>query len=116
LGEIGFMEEGRHFKHPDSEFIVEFPPGPLAVGTEPVKQVDEIKLSTGILQVISPTDCVKDRLAAYYHWGDRQCLVQAISVAGRRAIDLGEIERWSGVEGKLQEFEKIKASLAGKDK
>ena len=30
--EIGFYEEGRYFKHPDSQFFVEFPPGPLAIG------------------------------------------------------------------------------------
>ena len=81
MHEIGFHEAGRYFKHPESQFIVEFPPGPLAVGMEPVKQIDEIKLATGILTIISPTDCVKDRLAAYYHWGDRQCLEQAILVA-----------------------------------
>jgi len=66
MNEIGFNEDGRYFKHPNSQFIVEFPPGPLTVGEEPVKQVDEIRLATGILRIISPTDCVKDRLAAYY--------------------------------------------------
>ena len=28
MQEIGFHEEGRHFKHPDTQFFVEFPPGP----------------------------------------------------------------------------------------
>jgi hypothetical protein len=65
IQEIGFQEEGRHFKHPDTELLIEFPPGPLAVGEEPVKKVDEHKLPTGILRIISPTDCVKDRLAGY---------------------------------------------------
>jgi hypothetical protein len=76
-----------------------------------VKQVVEKKLSTGILKVISPTDCVKDRLAAYYHWGDQQSLSQAILVAERNKIDVDEIRRWSMAEGKLQEFEKIKKKL-----
>jgi len=35
--EIGFYEEGRYFRHSDSQFFVEFPPGPLAIGEEPVK-------------------------------------------------------------------------------
>ncbi len=74
MTEIGFHEEGRHFRHSDSPHIIEFPQGPLTVGAEPVKRVDEIRLSTGILRVISPTDSVKDRLAAYYHWGDQQAL------------------------------------------
>jgi hypothetical protein len=112
MKEIGFNEEGRYFKHPDSRFIIEFPPGPLTVGEEPVRQVDEIKFATGILRIISPTDCVKDRLAAYYHWGDQQCLVQARLVAEVQEVDLEEIRRWSRIEGKLAEFEKIVSRLA----
>jgi hypothetical protein len=104
---IGFLEEGRYFKHRDSKFLIEFPPGPLTVGLEPIKEIDEIKLSTGILRIISPTDCVKDRLAAYYHWGDNQCLAQAVMVAQANDIKLEEIQRWSVAEGKRAEFENI---------
>lgn len=88
-----------------------FPAGPLAIGSEPVSQIVEKEYSTGTLWIISPTECVKDRLAAYYHWGDRQCLVQAELVAKEHQIDLHEIERWSVVEEKLEEFERIKDRL-----
>ena len=108
MAEIGFKEEGRYFKHPDTEFFVEFPPGPPTVGYEPVKEVTERRFSTGSLDIISPTDCVKDRLAAYYHWGDRQCLAQAQLVAKEHPVDLNEIKRWSTSEEKLDEFERIK--------
>jgi hypothetical protein len=108
---MGFYEEGRYFRHSDSQFFVEFPPGPLAIGEEPVQQIVERKLSTGMLKVISPTDCVKDRLSAYYHWGDQQSLLQATLVAQRNKINIDEIRRWSLTEGKLQEFEKIKNKL-----
>jgi len=111
MQELGFHEEGRHFEHPDTQFFVEFPPGPLAVGVEPVKQIDEIKFSTGMLRIISPTDCIKDRLAAYYHWDDLQCLEQAVLVAQANRIDLKEIERWSAGEGKLDEFRHIRDQL-----
>jgi hypothetical protein len=114
MKELGFIEEARYFTHPDTEFLVEYPPGPLTVGEEPVQQVDELKFSTGILRVISPTDCVKDRLAGYYHWGDRQGLAQAIMVSRRNEIDIEEIRRWSAVEDKQEEFEQIKDALTGK--
>ena len=90
---------------------MEFPPGPLTIGYEPVKRVDDIEFSTGLLRIISPTDCVKDRLAGYYHWGDRQSLEQALLVAHDQDVDLEEIRRWSETEGKLDEFEKIKNRL-----
>ncbi len=71
MRDIGFVEKTRYFVHPDSEYVVEFPPGPLTVGMEPVKEIVELRFSTGTLKIISATDCVKDRLAAYYHWNDR---------------------------------------------
>jgi len=115
IQEIGFQEEGRHFRHPDTELLIEFPPGPLAVGEEPIKKVDEHKLPTGILRIISPTDCVKDRLAGYYHWNDLQCLEQASLVAEAINIDLEEIERWSKVEGKLGEFKRIRTRFVRRE-
>lgn len=108
---LGFHEEHRYFRHPDAKFLVEFPPGPLAVGGEPVKQVDEIETATGIVRIISPTDCVKDRLTWYYHSNDTQCLQQAILVATANAIDLAEIERWSKAEGKHNAFKQIRSNL-----
>ena len=108
---LGFTMENRYFRHQDSELLVEFPPGPLGVGEEPVKQIDEIVTSTGTLRIISPTDCVKDRLTWYYHANDRQCLEQAFLVAAAHKIDIKEIERWSGVEGKLDAFYKIEHRL-----
>jgi hypothetical protein len=108
---LGFHEEHRYFRHPDSEFLVEFPPGPLGIGEEQVKQIDEIKVPTGILRIISPTDCVKDRLAWFYHDNDTECLEQAVFVAEAKDIDLAEIQRWSEVEGKLDKFRAIKKRL-----
>lgn len=111
---LGFNEKNRYFRHPGTVLLVEFPPGPLGVGEEPVKQINEIKTETGILRIISPTDCVKDRLAWYYHDGDTECLRQAILVAKYKPIDLVEIERWSKVEDKTDLYRKIRKELEKK--
>ncbi|RJR35175.1 MAG: hypothetical protein C4567_14980 [Deltaproteobacteria bacterium] len=113
LEQIGFYEENRYFKHPETKMIVEFPSGPLAAGAEPIKDIIVMEFATGSLKLISPTECVKDRLAAYFHWQDRQSLAQAVLVAQSKEIDLSEIERWSKSEGKLQEFRKIRKQLVG---
>jgi hypothetical protein len=84
MEEIGFSETNRYFIHPDTKHIVEF--------------------STGILRVISPTDCVKDRLAAYYFWNDQQSLAQAKLVAKHNRISINEIKRWSQTTGNMKEF------------
>lgn len=112
LAKIGFSEQNRYFCNSETDFFLEFPAGPLAVGSEPVKEISTLVLSTGTLKLISPTDCVKDRLAAYYFWDDRQSLQQAILVARQHVVvDLREIERWSKKEGKYEEFYKIKSLL-----
>ncbi|MFC1498286.1 hypothetical protein ACFLS1_07445 [Verrucomicrobiota bacterium] len=111
---LGFHEENRYFRHPDADLLVEFPPGPLGVGEEPVRQIDELETNAGVLRIISPTDCVKDRLTWYYHDGDTECLRQAILVAEHNTIDFEEIERWSKVEGKSDEFRHITDQLQGK--
>ncbi|MGO9174578.1 MAG: hypothetical protein ACLQED_00315 [Desulfobaccales bacterium] len=102
--EIGFHEKNKYFVNPETDIFLEFPPGPLNTGEEPVKEVITINFPTGELRIISPTDCVKDRLAAYYHWGDQQSLEQAVLVAKDNRISLEEIERWSKVEDKLSVF------------
>jgi hypothetical protein len=109
--EIGFTPRDRYYTHAETAYFVEFPSGPLAVGKEPVTSVDEIEFSTGVLRILSPTDCVKDRLAAYYHWNDRQSLEQAVLVAEARKVDLREIARWSRAEGMADTYARIKERL-----
>jgi len=108
---IGFEESGRSFTSPETQFLVEFPDGPLSVGQEPVKEVREFELTTGRLRVVSPTDCVKDRLCAFYFWNDQQGLMQAVLVAEGQSVDLKEIKRWSAVEGKEREYKIFRAKL-----
>ena len=109
MHQLGFTEEGRYYKHPDSQWIIEFPPGPLTVGLEYVANVEEIPLITGVLRILSATDSVKDRLAAFYHWGDEQCLRQAVLIRQNAEVDLQDVERWSVKEGKLAEFKRFMA-------
>ncbi len=107
MSEIGFIPENRYFKHPETDLLVEFPSGPPAVGKEPIGPINEIEFSTGVLWILSPTDCVKDRLAAYYHWNDLQSLDQALLVAQSNNVDMKEIQRWSKAEGKSEAFAEI---------
>jgi len=111
---LGFFVENRCFRHPESKLLAEFPPGPLGVGEERVKRIDEIETESGVLRILSPTDCVKDRLAWYYHDKDLECLGQAVLVANSVEVDIEEIERWSAVEGKSREFREIRERLRRK--
>ncbi len=111
MEKIGFQEQGRYFVNSETQFFVEFPDGPLSVGEEPVKEVSEFELETGTLRVVSPTDCVKDRLCAFYFWNDQQGLAQAVLVTQIQKVDLQEIRRWSKTEGKEREYGVFKNKL-----
>jgi hypothetical protein len=111
MREIDFLKDGKYYIHSDSQYFVEFISGPLTVGEDPISEIQELKFSTGNLRIISPTESVKDRLAAYYHWQDLQGLEQAILVASRQTIDIKNIEDWSNKEGKHKEFLEFRKRL-----
>jgi len=111
LNEIDFYEELRHFKHQETALFIEFPPGPLAVGNEAITDIVIIETDTGNLRIISPTECVKDRLAAYYFWNDLQCLDQAVLVSQHNIINFSEVKRWSIKEGEIEKFNTFQNKL-----
>ena len=113
LTEINFTEVNRYFINPQTPFFVEFPSGPLAIGDEPPSEISTLRFSTGNLRLLSPTDCVKDRLAAFYHWKDQQSFEQAVLIARDHNIDIEEVRRWSVNEGFADVFEKNVSRLAG---
>jgi len=97
---IGFHRHGRHFEHPDcSHLFVEFVAGPLGI-VDDVNIVPRKETVGGqTLKILSPTDCVRDRLASYIHFSARECLDQATLVAKAQTIDWDVVERWCLDEG-----------------
>lgn len=76
--------------------VLEFPPGLLIVGDEQVRdeRIEKRARDAGVGRLLSPTDCVKDRLAGYYHWKDEQNFHQAVAVARRQPVQWHNLQRW----------------------
>jgi hypothetical protein len=104
-------DKGRYFVHTDTDLFIEFPAPPLAIGNEPVTEVAEQRLSTGLLKLLTPTQRVMDRLAAFYHWNDPQARRQAAMVAAHHPIDWNQVERWSQGEGCLEKYRAFRRTL-----
>ncbi len=102
--EHGFVEENRYFRHPDSEYFVEFPSGPPSIGEDPILEYNIFETECGSLKLLTPTDCVKDRLCAFYYWNDQEALQQALLVAQRYPVNMTEIESWSQREKNPEKF------------
>lgn len=112
---LGFYRSNKHarqFDHPETQWYVEFPPGPLAFGAMEVDHKDVPILTTefGPLRVVTPTQIIMDRLAAYLHWKDNQSWDQAIMVAKRQDVDWDALSNWAENEGvERAEIKRLKA-------
>lgn len=101
---LGFTpaRDGRHFEHADTDLFLEFPAGPLQFGDRIASfdEVPTIATEWGPLRVVTPTQCVMDRLAAFWHWNDRQSWDQALMVAKRQPVDYDELMTFARQEGR----------------
>lgn len=98
MASVGFERTGDRYVHATVPFYVEFPRGPLAIGGDEAIRPVVRKLAHKRALALSATDSCRDRLAAYYHWNDRQSLDVAIRIALRNRIQWSTVERWSTKE------------------
>lgn len=107
MKEIGFYNnKSRHYIHPQCKHLfIEFPSNFLQVGEDRNIKPDEIENDGVKIKILSPTDCVKDRLASYIHFNARECLDQAVMVAKKHPIKLNNIKKWCIDEGGETQFQ-----------
>jgi hypothetical protein len=115
LLEIGFVpSKSRYFKHPECPHLfLEFPRGPVEIGEEFPVVPDEVEVEGRKLRLLSPTDCVKDRLAGYIHWGSRANFDQAALICLRQAdrVNLKLVKDWCDAEGASSVFDELMRHL-----
>ncbi len=87
-------------------------PWPLAVGSELIREWTELAVGKIKFRILTPTQCVMDRLAAFCFWRDRQALEQAVLVATRNEVDIALVEQWSNKEGRDEHFQEFLTGLA----
>jgi hypothetical protein len=96
MSKVGFKKKGRHYIHPDcNHLFVEFPGSiPLGIGEDYSIKPNEVDIEGTTIKILSPTDCVKDRLATYIYFKDREGLEQAVMVAKKHDIKLSHVKKW----------------------
>ncbi len=106
LANLGYTRHGDFYEHAESRFPLEFPPGPLMVGTEQLKTWLTDRRGAEILHVLTATDSCRDRLAQYLFWNDFSALDQAVAVcrAKRAEIDLAVVRSWCERERQLEKY------------
>jgi DNA polymerase III sliding clamp (beta) subunit (PCNA family) len=116
LRSLGFVaQRSRDFVHPECpQLTVRLPMGPVEIGGESPVVPDEVEVHGRRLRLLSPTDCVKDRLASYAHWRSRQFVDQAFLICQHQPgrVDLGQVERWCEAQGASAAFGELQRRLA----
>lgn len=102
--EIGFGLRGKYYAHAASEHIVEILPGPPSFGEQSIGELIEIEIATGILRIINPSDCAKDRLAGYFYHRDTEALEQALLVVDKHKVNLAELDDWAEGKGMSEQY------------
>lgn len=95
MGEIGFNQKGRHWIHPECKHLfIEFCLPPVSIGDDYNIKPVEREINSNKIYLLSPTDCIKDRLGAFIHWKARECLEQAVLVAKENTFDIEHVKSW----------------------
>jgi hypothetical protein len=114
LAELGYRPDpsvSNAFTHPDEEMIVDIRPAPPSLGDEPVREPAVLAVGRCRLVLLSPTDCVKDRLTHFYYYNDRQACEQAVLVCLAQRVNMREVGRWSRAEGQASRFAEFRREL-----
>jgi hypothetical protein len=105
LEQLGFKNTGgRLFENPKCKFLIDFVAPPVSIGDSPVSEFNYISTRFGTICLLTPTDCVKDRLAAYFFWSDLQSLDQAVMVAKRNKINIQDVKKWAENQGEQEKY------------
>jgi hypothetical protein len=110
---LGYRAKDNMFVHSANRFTVDFPRGPIGIGSGTVTEWNTIRKDNEILNVVTATDCVRDRLAKYYFWNDLSALEAAKAVFRKQFsdVDLGKVREWSVAEGEQDKFEQFHAEI-----
>ena len=112
LRDLGYRRRGQSFRHGENRYSIEFAPGPLAIGTEPLARFATLAHGPDTLNVLDATDSVRDRLLNFYEWRDPSALAAALAVAKRNVVDMTAIARWSRRRRAAREFREFVELLA----
>ncbi len=112
MGALEFKRIRERYVHPVVSYFVEFPAGPLGIGEDFAVRPIWRRRKLARMLMLSATDSCRDRLAAYYHWQDRQALAAAVAIAMHERVSLSKVKRWSDAEGHAESYKRFLAELA----
>ena len=116
LEEIGITKiDQRNFKHPDCLYSLEAKSPPIDIGhmasQGDIPEINKIKVNTNIIKILSPTDCIKDRLYKADEWDDDEAFDAALLVAKEAGFNKKKLKSFFELNNKMEIFEKFMDNL-----
>ncbi|RLT92816.1 MAG: hypothetical protein D9N14_20195 [Ketobacter sp.] len=102
--ELGFHKKGRVYVNESTDISVEFPSPPLSVGDELIKSTTKLTIANRSIPILKVEDVVKDRIAAYIHWSDKQSLIQAAAIILKHKLKPKMFRQFCEVEGSPDDY------------
>ncbi len=114
MGKLGFKRTTmyRHFEHSFFNFVVEFPPAPIEVGSRVIHKVNVIKTDEGPVRIIKIEDIIMDRIVAGVEWKDEPSIEQAklLWIKNKKIIDKNYLTDFARKEGYLKTLQEVMRS------
>ncbi len=115
MGEIGFKKTGMHYRNSACpQFYIQSVSGPLGIGDDLNIVPRSIEVDGQTLRLLTPTDCIRDRLAAYIFDRVRSLFDQAVLVARQHPFEDGKIRKWLKSENRSDLFEEFMTAVKQK--
>lgn len=107
MAELGFHKKGRVYINNTTDITVEFPSAPLSVGDELIKSTTLKRVANKNIPILKVEDVVKDRLAAFIHWQDRQSLIQATAILIKHHLNPTIFKKFCMREGIAEKYQML---------
>ncbi len=108
LESIGFTREGTIYRHPSTTFSLDFSNPPVDIGDNNDPEIVEQEFNGQSIKILSPSECIKDRLNKFTHWNDESAMQAAVAVAKSVPYSITKVEQFCKVNKMETAFSEFK--------
>lgn len=108
LEEIGFFRTGTIYRHPQTTYSLDFSSPPVDIGHGNDPEINEEVFEGQRIQILNPTECIKDRLNKYVHFNDQSAMQAALAVADKTPFDLQKVQKFCKENNFAEAFEEFR--------
>ena len=109
LSELGFHADTRVFSRPNCPFTMDFSSPPVDIGNKNDPEVNEDTFGGETIRILTPTECIKDRLHKAFHWKDELALKAALDVAITQSFSMSKVQKFCQDNSILPKFEEFQS-------